>query len=228
MASETYIIGGNIVPAHSEPYIVSLQVRRQHFCGGTIISATNALTAAHCYYSPSSVMAVAGAHNIFEFETAQQRVKLMSFIKHAQYNTDTKVNDIAVVLFEEELRLNDYVKPLCPPRTQTGEWMQETDLLRVCGWGNTVYMGSDYPSELHCVDVHYISRVRCNGKDHYNGVVMEGMFCAGELNVGGKDACQGDSGGPVRFNETVVGVTSWGYGCAFPNYPGKIRELTGY
>ena len=29
------------------------------------------------------------------------------------------------------------------------------------------------------------------------------MFCAGELNSGGKDACQGDSGGPMTQDETV-------------------------
>lgn len=30
------------------------------------------------------------------------------------------------------------------------------------------------------------------------------MFCAGELNSGGKDACQGDSGGPMTQDEKVI------------------------
>ena len=38
---------------------------------------------------------------------------------------------------------------------------------------------------------------------HYDGQVLWGMFCAGELNSGGKDACQGDSGGPMTQDETV-------------------------
>ena len=41
------------------------------------------------------------------------------------------------------------------------------------------------------------------------------MICAGGQD---KDACQGDSGGPLVVNQdglfVLVGVTSWGTGCA--------------
>lgn len=42
------IIGGTIPAPHSEPHILSLQRDRSHFCGGSLISATHGLTAAHC------------------------------------------------------------------------------------------------------------------------------------------------------------------------------------
>jgi len=54
-----------------------------------------------------------------------------------------------------------------------------------------------------------------------------GQMCAGEI-AGGKDTCLGDSGGPLyvlgsvngKSKYVVAGITSYGKGCAQPNYPG--------
>ncbi|KAJ8709010.1 hypothetical protein PYW07_008836 [Mythimna separata] len=59
--------------------------------------------------------------------------------------------------------------------------------------------------------------------------VTENMICAGILDVGGKDACQGDSGGPLySTNDILVGVVSWGRGCADPFYPGVSARVASY
>ncbi|MPC08000.1 Trypsin [Portunus trituberculatus] len=54
--------------------------------------------------------------------------------------------------------------------------------------------------------------------------IADHMLCAGVLE-GGKDACQGDSGGPFVCAGVQHGITSWGYGCARPDFPGVYTEV---
>ena len=87
----------------------------------------------------------------------------------------------------------------------------------VSGWGTTSEGGS-LASKLRQVTVHYINDEDCShgyGPENINGDVM---ICAGG---DGKDSCQGDSGGPMTYLGTHIGLVSWGYGCARPDYPGK-------
>ena len=126
-----YVIGGSVVAPNSEPHILSLQ-RSSHFCGGTVVSATHGMTAAHCYYSPSIVTAVAGAHNIKQNESTQQKVGLTKFQRHPNYNASKTANDIAVLEFASNLTLNEYVVPAKLPGHIEGEWMTENDVIHVC------------------------------------------------------------------------------------------------
>ncbi|MDB4976437.1 MAG: serine protease 27-like [Myxococcaceae bacterium] len=62
-------------------------------------------------------------------------------------------------------------------------------------------------------------------------VVTDEMICAGPLE-GGRDTCSGDSGGPLVVfglgGPVLVGVTSWGAGCAWPGYYGVYTRVSSY
>ena len=99
-----------------------------------------------------------------------------------------------------------------------------------------VQLLSDEDSILrqHPVDVPVVDNDTC--KDSYDPVnmpVFNTMLCAG-YRTGGHDACQGDSGGPivVRSDRTglpnLVGVVSWGRGCARYLFYGVYTRVSAY
>jgi hypothetical protein len=76
-----------------------------------------------------------------------------------------------------------------------------------------------------------INREKCSGSDYNYGksTFTASMVCAAGRNTAGQpvDACQGDSGGPLVNIATAeqVGVVSWGFGCADPNFPGVYTDV---
>ena len=132
ISAETYIIGGEVVTPHSEPHIVSLKSSApgSHFCAATILSTTHALTAAHCHrryltgkmrkkdFSPETVWAMAGAHNIREKEESQQMTRLFKFIKHPNYNYIHMVADIATIEFNIPMTFNGFVQGMFTVKVQ--------------------------------------------------------------------------------------------------------------
>ncbi|XP_063602634.1 transmembrane protease serine 9-like [Penaeus indicus] len=89
--------------------------------------------------------------------------------------------------------------------------------------------GGSTSGTLFEVTMPTITNTKCNNK--YGGSITDNMTCAG-IPEGGKDSCQGDSGGPMVVEENgkwkLVGVVSWGYGCARPDRPGVYARVTQY
>jgi trypsin len=56
--------------------------------------------------------------------------------------------------------------------------------------------------------------------------ITDTMICAA-VTAGGKDSCQGDSGGPLvnSSTKTLVGIVSWGEGCAAKGKPGVYSSV---
>ena len=79
----------------------------------------------------------------------------------------------------------------------------------------------EYKSQDEC-EVLFSDEILPTGRS--KSLVDSSMMCAG---LPGRDACQGDSGGALfdKENDVLVGVTSWGYDCADPDYPGVYGRI---
>lgn len=218
------IVGGQPTTIEEHPHQISLRLEGRHICGGSIISPTRILTAAHCVQpdaAPEIYSILAGTSNRTDVVNGQLR-QITHFARHPNYDPNTKVNDVAIMQFQTPLEFGNNTRAIAlPPQ---GELTADEANVTVTGWGLLAW-GSEEPLPiiLRVVAKPVVSNIRCNIS--YQGRITPEMLCAG-LEAGGRDACQGDSGGPLVFEGVLHGVVSWGRGCALPNFPGVYARVS--
>lgn len=225
-APSTRIVGGTEAESGAWPWQVSLQIHRQHLCGGSIISPYWILSAAHCFQTYSDP-------RLWEVHSDGVSLSLMNngktvnkIISHKDFDTDTNDNDIALLKLNTPLTFSRTVKPVCLPNV--GVDLSAQRQAWITGWGALRSSGPS-PDKLNQAQVTIYSRETCNSPQVLDGQVTKTMICAGKLQ-GGVDTCQGDSGGPLVVKEGntwwLAGDTSWGIGCAWRNKPGVYGNVT--
>ena len=230
------IVGGDVAAPNEFPWQVALTRYGSAHCGGSLITATWVVTAAHCVTMGSGGLRVElGIHNIWSLGSNpyRQSIAIEQIIIHPQYgNTlDYGDYDIALIKLQAPAVLNTTVKPITLASSIHGSLYAPSSLADpitwpiVSGWGATSYNGSS-SQLLRKVAVPIVSNTTCN--TNYSGGITERMVCAG-LPQGGKDSCQGDSGGPLFINDNgtpvLIGIVSFGQDCALPNYPGVYTHV---
>jgi trypsin len=213
------IVGGQVVPVGKHRYVAGLKdsdtATSKTQCGGSLIAPNVILTAAHCTGSWLQY-AVVGTHKLTGFSDGEL-VKITKQIVHPKHNTKSLTNNVAVLLLDRNITS---IQPVEISFERVG-----VDVLTwVRGWGAPNIDG--YPTlELREVSVATWDNAKAAvaiGKS-----VDDTMLAAGGEK--GKDACQYDYGGPMTIEHDgtvkLVGVVSWGYGCAYENKPGVYSRL---
>ncbi|XP_034650357.1 trypsin alpha-like [Drosophila subobscura] len=212
------IVGGSATTIGSFPWQISLQRSGSHSCGGSIYSANIIVTAAHCLQSVSTSVLQVRAGSSY-WSSGGTVAKVSSFKNHEGYNANTMVNDIAVVRLSSSLGFSSNIKTISLASSAPGNGAAAS----VSGWGTQSSGSSSIPSQLQYVNVNIVSQSACASSTYsYGSQIKASMICAA---ASGKDACQGDSGGPLVSGGVLVGVVSWGYGCAQSNYPGVYADV---
>jgi secreted trypsin-like serine protease len=238
--SETQIIGGRAVEEAPGSFVTLVDTGgRDTFCGGTYIGNGTVVTAAHCIDSLTNSLSLVFRALSTKELGSQNQVVVRAIAKPEKANHGPyKINDIALLFFEEADLQNVPRKPVAAnwAGSITVEEPKPSEKLSVFGFGNASSQGSVFPETLRSVQLETRDTSACVAamkEDKTEVELIDSQMCAGSLE-GKVDSCQGDSGGALyrmgsnRTSETLVGVVSWGIGCAQPKKPGIYTRVSAF
>ena len=148
-------------------YSISLENGNSSFCGASLISDIQLVTAAHCVSGKTTdeVAVLIGNPNA-QYDLNKENFKYIYKIEiydyyHEKIDNGWKQNpDIAIITLEKPLRLSNEINPICLPSITDTSQTYEGVTATVAGWGRT-QSGQTSTDQLLKVDVPIIPNTQC-------------------------------------------------------------------
>jgi len=242
-----YIVGGVDSKALELPWQVYLEIDKNgslFACGGTLITNTWVVTAAHCISGSDQVIVYSGA--IDRTSSGNRSTNTVSnLIIHPDYAQGNNIGDIALLKLSAPVAL-----PALPIKLMNEELQNDVDLefdnaatdnLVVSGWGLTSANRLESINILQKTIVSGVDDASCalNWHNWNDSINRDNYYiCANGFERG---SCNGDSGGPLIWQDQsaksdddrgyrLAGVVSFGHAdqCANYLYPDVYTEVGNY
>jgi len=228
------IVGGEEVTDIDRFPWLTLLIIDGSMCGGSLIGPKDSksgwvISAAHCFQGVNK-------KNIYVFYRRLDRNKgwkdekairkqVRKIYNHPRYNSQTLFHDMTLLKLKGKITQHQTNVKL-PFDLESVNFDGQT--VRIAGWGTTASGGSVSP-KMKTAEVPLVTNTQCKAWLGESMVHKKWNICAG-FEIGGTDACQGDSGGPLFIEQNadtvvVIGVVSWGFGCAGAQKPGVYASI---
>lgn len=235
------IIGGSATNIEEVPWQIQLVKNGNPGCGGSILSETWIVTAAHCVYEelPSVFQVAAGIRSLTDIGVSGQLVDVAEVIVHPDFNgATTDGNDLALIELATPLNLS-------PAGVSTIAIASESDSVagvdrvgtygRLSGWGWAHWRQFQMNPYLKSVDIPIISNAEANAVlSQWDQQLLDSGLAGGYLNQSRAGTCFGDSGGPLvvqnadRTGSLLAGIVSWGPDCMEDANPQMFTRVASF
>ncbi|CRL03695.1 CLUMA_CG016244, isoform A [Clunio marinus] len=213
LSASGLIYNGKVVKRNQWPFLVALMYTAdgKFFCGGTLISRSHVLTAAHCLQekgqetpsSPSEFVLHLGKYNL---SVVYERGSITAFPEKIKIHPDWNIyqvkydSDIALIKIVGTVPLRSNIYPACLWSSALG--MRNIQTGTVIGWGVIEdQLITQHQLIARQVDLRIVTNEVCYEDETMASLISSRTFCA--IGENGSGPCKGDSGGGLYMKANI-------------------------